>query len=332
MIEEISRPWLTIKNRIIKEWRNSIHDNWILKYRKSWLSISVVLGIFLVYLFLNYPFLNIENERITSGIFFILLAFPISSLLWFFRNHDVLEQIEQTRENNNFNNFSNAMKLFLEKNDKKASAVGLTMLAEIRRENLFVNQIDSATRNSNLMEIDLSGAYLGGLNLSNANLGNANLGNANLRGADLSNANLRGADLSKANLFNIVLFDANLINANLSGADLSYACLSDAKLINADLINANLNSANLSGANLLSAKLINANLSGADLSRAILDKKALVATVLCINKKNITKIFSNNDSLIDFIKNETNSDFKIKVRVLKNEDGNYYFEEMKQKD
>jgi hypothetical protein len=133
---------------------------------------------------------------------------------------------------------------------------------------------------ADLIEANLSGAYLREANLREANLEGADLSEANLKGADLLRAYLSGADLSEANLSGAYLSEANFIGANLKGADLSGAYLSGADLSGADLsgaylmgaylIGANLKGAYLSFADLSGAYLREANLSGANLSEAYL--------------------------------------------------------------
>ena len=76
------------------------------------------------------------------------------------------------------------------------------------------------------VQIDLSGADLGGADLSFTNLFNANLVGADLSGADLSAAYLIGANLCNTDLSGADFSAATLIDVNLSYADLSYANLS----------------------------------------------------------------------------------------------------------
>lgn len=113
--------------------------------------------------------------------------------------------------------------------------------------------------------IDLSGAYLSGVNLRDADLTGANLTEANLSWAFLSRAKLTGACLRRADLRSASLNNANLNQAVLSGANLSKVDLRLALLQEADLNWAVLQEADLSGANLQSAKLDRVNLEGAKL-------------------------------------------------------------------
>jgi uncharacterized protein YjbI with pentapeptide repeats len=83
----------------------------------------------------------------------------------------------------------------------------------------------------NLIEEDLKGLDLIGINLSKAllrrsKLSKVNSSQSNLMGADLRDADLSGADLIEANLSG-----ADLRGANLNGADLTDANLAAANLL-----------------------------------------------------------------------------------------------------
>jgi uncharacterized protein YjbI with pentapeptide repeats len=136
-----------------------------------------------------------------------------------------------------------------------------------------------------LIEADLSRAYLGEADLSGAHLRGAYLGEADLGGADLRGAHLRGtylsqADLGGAHLSEADLIEADLIGAYLGGADLNGAHLRGAYLSQADLSGAHLIEADLSGADLSGADLSRADLSGAHLDRANLDQADLTQATL----------------------------------------------------
>jgi hypothetical protein len=83
-------------------------------------------------------------------------------------------------------------------------------------------------------------------------------GSIDLMNADLTNAYLYNADLAGVEFYGADLIRANLINADLAGA----------KLLGADLTAALLYSADLVGANLADADLTDADLEAADLTRA----------------------------------------------------------------
>lgn len=96
-----------------------------------------------------------------------------------------------------------------------------------------------------LVGVDVSSAFLQGLDLKKANLlrsdfSSADLRNSNLAGVDftlanLNTANLRGASLDHAKCVQTDLRDADLAGSSLVGADLSGASLDDADLRGADL-------------------------------------------------------------------------------------------------
>lgn len=96
-----------------------------------------------------------------------------------------------------------------------------------------------------LVGVDVSSAFLQGLQLPKARLLRANFDSADVRnssfaGADLSYAslraaNFRSADLSRTNFDSADFSDADLCRADLSGADLANLTLDRADLGNADL-------------------------------------------------------------------------------------------------
>lgn len=97
----------------------------------------------------------------------------------------------------------------------------------------------------NLVQVDLSKAWLGEADLAHARLNRAklsavdltgaNLSGATLSGADLTAAELSGADLSSGYITGANLFATNFSGADLSGADLSQSDLGEADLGEADL-------------------------------------------------------------------------------------------------
>lgn len=134
-----------------------------------------------------------------------------------------------------------------------------------------------------LLEVNLKGANLQGLDLRGAMLGASHrlMHALEQRGhdtgrhselqyfivllekADLSNADLREADLNMA-----LLSKANLYKADLRGADLRRAILKGAKLEHTDLRGADLSEANLEEARILHARFNDADLSRASLRNA----------------------------------------------------------------
>ncbi len=96
-----------------------------------------------------------------------------------------------------------------------------------------------------LVGVDVSSAFLQGVQLPKArllraNFSNADVRNSNLESADLSFASLNGANFRLSNLQHVSLIFADLSEADFCGAHLNGANLSDATLDNADLGNADL--------------------------------------------------------------------------------------------
>ena len=91
-----------------------------------------------------------------------------------------------------------------------------------------------------LVGVDVSDAFLQGVDLNGANLLRANFRSADIRdgsfvGAQLEDADLTSANLRHADLQNADLQNANLEDADLFGADLDQANLTGARLARADL-------------------------------------------------------------------------------------------------
>jgi len=96
-----------------------------------------------------------------------------------------------------------------------------------------------------LVGVDVSSAFLQGLNLKNANLLRSDFSSADLRNssliaadftlANLNTANLRGAALDRAKCVQTDLRNADLADSSLAGVDLSGASLDDADLRGANL-------------------------------------------------------------------------------------------------
>src|SRR5271165_6674130 len=96
-----------------------------------------------------------------------------------------------------------------------------------------------------LVGVDLSSAFLQGVQLPKARLLRANFSaadvrNSNLESADLSYASLNGANFRQGNLKRTSLVSANLGDGDFCGAQFGGADLSDARLDAADLGNADL--------------------------------------------------------------------------------------------
>ncbi|MEM9809243.1 MAG: pentapeptide repeat-containing protein, partial [Cyanobacteria bacterium P01_D01_bin.56] len=94
-----------------------------------------------------------------------------------------------------------------------------------REEELGASQSDrSVFRQVNLggldlVNVNLSSAFIPGIDLANTTLKNGNLRNTNLVHADLSGADLSNADLSGADLSNTILYATNLQGATYTDND-----------------------------------------------------------------------------------------------------------------
>lgn len=164
----------------------------LLKYRKLFLVIFAILGLVIAFLLFKYSLfekftscvfgIEDKNLRLYYTIFITISALPVSFYLWALRNHDKLQQLKKSQESNNFNNFSNAIKLFTEKDNLDANAVGLKLLMKLKHQGLFVKEIDLVTPYKNLKNAILRMANLSKVNLEGARLGRADLSRANLEG------------------------------------------------------------------------------------------------------------------------------------------------------
>jgi hypothetical protein len=118
-----------------------------------------------------------------------------------------------------------------------------------------------------VVQLDLTGAYLGRANLRGAHLGTAHLREADLRGADLRGAVLTGAYLRGADLTGADLTGAYLTGAHFGRADLREADLTGAYLTGAYLTGAHFGRADLTGAVLQEATIHLTIFANVDLSR-----------------------------------------------------------------
>lgn len=97
-----------------------------------------------------------------------------------------------------------------------------------------------------LVGVDVSSAFLQGLNLQGANLTRSDFSSADLRNANLSSVDFTFASLNSANLRNAHLDRAKLLQADLRGSDLTGSFLMSADLSGAALDDADLSNADLS--------------------------------------------------------------------------------------
>lgn len=130
------------------------------------------------------------------------------------------------------------------------------------------------------IEVDLSGAILGGRNFEFINFQGVNL-----KGAYLPNSSLRNANLCEANISGIFLFKSDIREANLRGAfsEDSPERRTDFREVNAegaDLQNIRIPNANFQRANFYSAKIQNAYLPKASFLSATLERANLANTNL----------------------------------------------------
>ena len=91
-----------------------------------------------------------------------------------------------------------------------------------------------------LVGVDLSDAFLHGIDLKGGDLGRSNFSSADIRGGSFKDARMEYANLTSANIRNGSFQGADLRNATLQDADLQGADLGDANLEGADLSKADL--------------------------------------------------------------------------------------------
>jgi uncharacterized protein YjbI with pentapeptide repeats len=113
-----------------------------------------------------------------------------------------------------------------------------------------------------LVGVDVSSAYLQGLNLRGANLTRSDFSSADIREANLISVDFTFADLNSANLRDATLDHARFQQADLRGADLSGSSLVAVDFSGAVLDNADLSDADMKDAEWQRLKSI----QGADIS------------------------------------------------------------------
>ena len=170
------------------------------------------------------------------------------------------------------------------------------------------------TINTNLYNIDLSGADLSGITFSNVNLYKANLSTSKL-----TNTRFYGANLVKTNFTG-----ANLIAVSFIGLDLSCACFKEASLVHVDfelakLQNADFRDAAIDSVNMRSADLTRADFSGAKICRMACNK-AKFSETKGIHFRIFREIndMTSKQRMRNII--DTLSDFNIPVLGTKNDD------------
>jgi uncharacterized protein YjbI with pentapeptide repeats len=96
-----------------------------------------------------------------------------------------------------------------------------------------------------LVGVDVSGAFLHGVQLHDGRLRRANFNAADVRNSNFDNASLQDADLRSANFRNSSFQSASLSGAQMNDADFVASNLDNADLSGADLENVDLRSASL---------------------------------------------------------------------------------------
>jgi hypothetical protein len=96
-----------------------------------------------------------------------------------------------------------------------------------------------------LVGVDVSSAFLQGLNLKGANLMRSDFGSADVRSGNFTAANFTQANLNSANLREATLDHANFTQADLRNADLTGSSLAGADFSGATLEDADLRLANV---------------------------------------------------------------------------------------
>ena len=115
---------------------------------------------------------------------------------------------------------------------------------------------------ADLVNCDLSGRDMQGVNIWSADLSGANLSGANLSGALLEGVDFTGANATGAIFDNADLFTTTLVGATFDNASLRDTNMEDAYAIGGSFINADLRGANLYTANFRDANVSDANFSG----------------------------------------------------------------------
>jgi uncharacterized protein YjbI with pentapeptide repeats len=113
-----------------------------------------------------------------------------------------------------------------------------------------------------LVDIDLSGEKLNGVDLNWARLGGSHFIGTELEGARFKYADLHWTRFTDAKMQGCDLYRAGLKNAEFQGAHLQNATLCEANLTDTDLSRADLSGADLEGARLIRTNLTDAILDG----------------------------------------------------------------------
>jgi len=146
------------------------------------------------------------------------------------------------------------------------------MFARLRGADLVGACLQRADlRQSDLSDVNFSGADLRGTDLRFAELARADFSVAILKGVKFRGANLNGANLRRAQLWQADPQYASVRGVSLAGAELMGAQLGGVDLTETKLCGADLGGADLRKANLCGTDFRRANLRGASLEGAIVD-------------------------------------------------------------
>ncbi len=139
------------------------------------------------------------NAIFASALAILLLTFSVVTFNWILKNHDQLQQFEDTKQQQTETLFSNALQLLFKQDDIQANSVGLKELIRLRQateDDVLKKRIDLITSSG----LQLPGAKLQGANLQEADLREANLNGAYLQGANLQGAIMRLLDPQEGSL------------------------------------------------------------------------------------------------------------------------------------
>ncbi len=155
----------------------------------------------------------------------------------------------------------------------------IKFLSDMERGDLFNHE---RSYYISLININLEGANLAGIQLKNAYLLNANLKNAELTSAKLDNAVIGSANLENARLEYCSFKKSDLLGANLKNSNMEGSYLTGANLSHANLENTYLRFSFIEGAHLFQTNFVDAFLQDSGFQNA---------------KKLETAIFSDNEEL-----------------------------------
>jgi len=206
---------------------------------------------------------------ILSG--FLLLACFATANMWLIRDHS-RRLLNQSSEH----------KFWIICHDGSTSTERTTAFLDLVRYG------NTEWKSAKLVELDLAGADLAGVDIQSARMNDSNLYQVDFNGAELSRTQFRTCSMKGAFFRKSILVESDMMLADLTEATLREAnCrgasfqqaiahktkfiladLTEGQFLMSDLTEANFAGANLSGANLQAAKLVGANLTLARLTEA----------------------------------------------------------------